>query len=83
MGLAQDEHVVETLSSQRADQPLDVRVRFRRADRRADDPRADTTHDGVEDASELAVVVADQELRSMTELGQLSHLLREPIVRRQ
>jgi hypothetical protein len=58
--LAEDQHVVQALAAQRAHEPLRVRVRPRRPDRRPDHPRAIPGEDAVECRGELAVPVTDQ-----------------------
>jgi hypothetical protein len=59
--LAEDQHVVQALAAQRANEPLREFVRPRRADRRPDHPRAVPGKDFIERRGELAVPVADQE----------------------
>ena len=73
--LAEDEEMIETLSSHRADQAFAVRVRLGRHHGRADHPDARALGDLVEDGSELGIVVAEEELRSLPERRQLPKLL--------
>ena len=59
--LVDDEDPVQQLAAQAADEPFGDGVRARRLDRRRDDLYAGGSNDGVEDAAELAVVVAEEE----------------------
>ena len=61
MLLAEDQHVVQELTAQGADEALTDRVRLRRPDRRPEHPRAVPGEDAVECRGELTVPVTDQE----------------------
>jgi hypothetical protein len=76
--LAPDEHMVEELASQRPDQALDMSIRLRRQNRRANHSRARAERDRVECCAELPVVVAQEEPGCPAKRGQLAQLLREP-----
>ena len=56
-----DEDPVEALVADRADDAFGVAVRDRRAHWRQDHPDAFACEDGVEDAGELGVAIADQD----------------------
>jgi hypothetical protein len=79
MVLVVDENVVETFASNRADETLDVAVRFWRQNGRANDPDARAFSDIIEDGAKLGVVVAQKELRSLTTRGQFPKLLGQPL----
>jgi hypothetical protein len=64
---ADDQEPVETLRSDGADEPLRVRVRLRRSDRRADYRETFAVEDLVEGSGELAVVIVDQKSASARE----------------
>jgi hypothetical protein len=73
-----DENVVEAFASNRADEPLDVAVGLGRPDGGADDSDAGAFGYIIEEGAELGIVVAQEELGSFAERGQLAKLLCEP-----
>src|SRR5271165_4075507 len=62
MSLAGDQHAVQELAAQRADQAFADRVHARRLDSSAQDPGAAGLEDGVEGGGEVRSAVPDQEL---------------------
>ena len=79
---AEDQHAIEALPADSADEALGEGVGTRRPDRRADDPNALGAEDLVEAGRELGVPVADEEidrLRTLGEfIGQVPGLLDHP-----
>src|SRR6266516_4107535 len=79
---ADDQEPVEALAADAAGPALDVRVRVRRSDRRADDPDAFAGEDGIERRRELAVAVVDEEAHlaaTIVEVDQqVARLLQHP-----
>src|SRR5215470_2296693 len=73
-----DEEMIETFSTHRADQAFAVRVRLRRHHGCADHADACTRRHLVEHGSELSIVVAQEELRALPEGRQLPKLLGQP-----
>jgi hypothetical protein len=71
--LAEDQHVVQALAAQRANEPFRECVRPRRSDRRPDHPRAVPGKDFIERRGELAVPVADQELELPGPITEVHH----------
>src|SRR6266571_7493556 len=84
--LAQDQHPVQQLTTDRADPPLRERVRPRRPHRCAQDPDASGAEDRVEAVGELCVPVADKEPELPDAVSQVHEqvagLLRGPRSRR-
>jgi len=64
MSLAEDQHAVEELAAQGADEALADRVHARRPDSGAQDPSAGGLEDGVKGAGEVRSAVADQNFLS-------------------
>jgi len=62
MALPEDQHAVQELTAQGADEALADRVHPRRLDGRTHDPGAGGLEDGVERGGEVRSAVADQEL---------------------
>jgi hypothetical protein len=83
MPLAENQHAVQELAAQRADQALADRVHPRRPDRAAQDPGAGGLEDGVERAGEVRSAAADEELdvlESFVEAeGEVAGLLYGPL----
>jgi hypothetical protein len=77
---ADDQEPVETFRSDGADEPLRVRVRLRRSDRRADYRDAFAAEDLVEGSGELAVVIVDQKAHPLEKAGEaeIARLLNDP-----
>jgi hypothetical protein len=77
-----DQHPVQALPPDRANETLGDRIRLRRPDRRAEDPDPLSVEDRVERARELPIVITDQELHRPVTLGkrenEVPRLLRRP-----
>ena len=82
MPFAEDQHAVEELSAQGADEPLAGRVHARSLDGGAQDPGPGGLEDGVERGGEIRSTVADQELDVLEPLveaeGKVAGLLHGP-----
>ena len=78
MDLAEEKDVVQAFPAQGADEALDVGGRLGREDRCPNHSDARATGDAVEGGGELAVVVAEQELRAVAERSEVSQLLDDP-----
>ena len=70
MPVAEDQHAVQYLSAQGADEALAGRVHARRLDGGAQDPGASGLEDGVEGCGEVRSAVADQELDVLEPLAE-------------
>src|SRR6266699_2656036 len=70
MRLTENQHAVEELSAQGADEPLADRVHARCLDSGAQDPGAGGLEDGVEGCGEVRSAVADQELNVLEPLAE-------------
>ena len=83
MRLAEDQHAVQELAAQGADEALADRVHPRRLDGGAQDPGAGGLEDGVERGGEVRSAVADQEpdvLEPLAEAeGEVAGLLHGPV----
>lgn len=75
--VAEDEDVIEQLTTERADEPFRERIHVGSARRRPDDPDADAVEGACERAAELSVAIADEDLRSMIH-RRVAGLLRAP-----
>lgn len=79
--LAEDEDVIEQLTSERADEPFGERVHVGRTRRRPQDAGADAFEGGRERAAEFSVAIADEDLWALIH-GRVAGLLRAPRIRR-
>jgi hypothetical protein len=83
--LAENQHAVEELAAQGADEPFAGRVHTRSLDRGAQDPGASDLEDGVERGGEVRSAVADQELNALEPFieaeGEVAGLLQGPLGR--
>jgi len=83
MRLTENQHAVEDLSAQSADEPLADRVHPRRQDSGAQDPGTGGLEDGVEGSSEVRSAVTDQELNVLEPLAEaeseVAGLLHRPL----
>src|SRR5450631_2781297 len=80
MALAQDDDVIETLTTHAAEEALTRGIHVWRAHSGLDDPRAEGLGSAVEFGSELAVPVADDETRSLAERRCSAKLLGSPLL---
>ena len=76
--LAEEKDVIQAFPAQRADETLDEGGCLGCADRRPHDSDARAAGDVVEGGGELAIVVAEQELRAVAEGSEVSNLLDGP-----
>ena len=74
--VAEDQQVIETLPSNRAEYPFAVRVRLRGIRWGTDHADPGAFRDSVEERAELPVVVAEEKLRRTTKWSEVSQLLR-------
>ena len=86
MRLTENQHAIEELSAQGADEALADRVHARRLDGGVQDPGAGGLEDGVEGGGEARSAVADQELNVLEPLaeaqGKVAGLLHGPLAGR-
>jgi len=76
MALPEDQHAVQELPAQGADEALADRVHPRRLDGRAHDPGAGGLEDGVEGAGDVRSAVADEEFDFLEPLAEVMPGLR-------
>ncbi|MEO8900119.1 MAG: hypothetical protein ABI627_01225 [Polyangiaceae bacterium] len=79
MALAEDEHVVETLSPHRAQETLAHRIHQRCPNGRLQHAHVGTGGDVVEAAAEFSISVSDDESRSLAKWRGISELLGSPL----
>src|SRR6516162_2188324 len=83
MPLIRNQQPIQTFGPSGSNKPFRTAIRLRGLDRRPNDPSVLALKDRVEAASELAVVVANQELDWLRALGKapgdLPRLLRDPL----
>jgi hypothetical protein len=86
VGLPEDQHAVQELTAQGADEALADRAHPRSLDGRAQDPGAGGLENGIERCSEVRSAVADQELNIPEPLAEaeseVTGLLHGPRARR-
>src|SRR5450432_3933954 len=80
MALAQDDNVIETLTTHAAEEALTGGIHVWRAHCGLDDPRPEGLGSAVEFGAELAVPITDEESRSLPERRSIAELLRRPLL---
>jgi len=82
MTAANDQHVIETLAPNGAEDAFAVCVGLRREWRSVDHANTCALRDRVEENAELRIIVAEQKLRREIEGREVAQLLREPVLAR-
>jgi hypothetical protein len=78
--LRQDDHVFEALAADAPQRSFTHRVHQRRLHRGAPDANPGAVGNAIEDRTELIIVIADDELRSLPEGRRVAQLLRGPLL---
>ena len=79
--LTDRDHPIKTLPTDRADQSLTERIRFRRANWRLENPNTKVLQSGVESYGEDRIAIVDHEQVRMVEDKELAELLHRPFSR--
>ena len=82
MVFAQDKDVVQAFAAHTSEEAFADRVTVRRGRRDSDDGRSAADGDSIKDATELTVIVSNEEPRTVVERHRFAKLLSGPLVRR-